>query len=196
MNNKDDLYLNIPTNVKKISNNLEEVVTENSQSDDEEYEIKYINTLTVEEYIDYCKKNESYKIKDNVFDNSYEFICWNTNADGSGEEYLSSTMIKIENDLFLYSIYKSEKPQIQPIYENDYMITGFGQIDSEIEIIYPNGSITNTTVNKSGSFINIIPSSEVPIKSHSNVKIRQKEKNMLYSDKVIISVIPNLKSLN
>ena len=61
MNNKDDLYLNIPTNVKKISNHLEEVVTENSQSDNEEYEIKYINTLNDEEYIDYCKKMKAIK---------------------------------------------------------------------------------------------------------------------------------------
>lgn len=176
----EDLHLNLPKDIKYES---------------VEFEIIYNNNLdNKEKYSDYCVGNESYKIGENEFLFSNGFVCWNTSKDGLGKDFLVNEEVIINQDLVLYAVWKSNKPEVQTIYEADYMITGFGVPNSEIKIFYPRGSVVDVSVNDSGSWICIIPSFESPIVKYSEIKIIQIEKNMQQSDSVVVKVLPNIKS--
>lgn len=62
-----------------------------------------------------------YEVRDNEFGvpNGYEFVGWNTNADGSGTSYKKGSIVLLEADFTLYAQWKSLLDDGDNAFEND-----------------------------------------------------------------------------
>lgn len=76
------------------------------------YNISYHSNVGDEVYVERSIEDLDYTIKDisklDLENTHYNFVNWNTEADGSGQDYQSDEVIQVNNDLDLYAVWNKK----------------------------------------------------------------------------------------